>query len=40
MSDNSDSNEYGDGCGMGVAWLLMLGGLALVAAAVLMGGPL
>ena len=40
MSDNSDSNEYGDGWGMGVAWLLMLGGLALVAAAILLGGPL
>lgn len=35
-----DENGYGDGCGMGVAWLLMPGGLALSAAAVLMGRPL
>ena len=35
-----EGNEYGDGCGMGAAWLLMLGGLALIAVAVLMGGPL
>ncbi len=34
-----DDHDYSD-CGMGVAWVLMLGGLLLVAVAVLMGGPL
>jgi len=34
-----EGNDY-SGCGMGVAWVLMLGGLLLIAVAVLMGGPL